>query len=272
MSSSDDVLSPHVPFTEFFPNVVIYAVTWSILFLAFHHLLLHLPAYLSLTSHLPPWYIAIPQAKQRHYLARLLFSTHHFLVAYYALCALLFSSPAFLLQCMYHEVACDLFDVAVIAFSDRGFTGLNWQGLLLHHLLSILAILVTFTLRTPLSVLAQLALLLDGTGATDYLFSTVLAHTPLIQQPLVLGSALAVTLLFFVTRLFYFPVLALRFIASAFETHWTSGVVCAGLMAGVMFFNVGMIRTRTKQYRALWNGAGEERKRDRDEEDRSVAV
>ena len=252
MDGAGDALTPYAPFSEFFPNVVIYTLSWSFFFLLFQHLLLHLPSYISLTPHLPPWYLSIPPPKLRHYHARLLFSVHHLVVTAYALHALLTPSVPSMLQAMYHEVACDLFDVAVIACTERGFTGLNYLGLLLHHLLSILAILTTFTLHTPLSVTAQLAILLDGTGATDYLLSTVLAHTPLIHHPALLATALLFTLLFFLGRLLYFPILAVRFALSAFATHWLSGVVCAGLMAGTAFFNIGMIRTRTAQYRALW--------------------
>ena len=253
MASADEQqLTPHATFSEFFPNVVVYTLSWSFFFLLFQHLLVHLPSYLYLTPLLPSWYLSIPPAKLRHYHARLLFSAHHLLVSLYALHALLTPSLPSMLTAMYTELACDLFDVAVIACTERGFTGLNYLGLLLHHLLSILAILTTFTLHTPLTVTAQLAILLDGTGATDYLFSTTLAHTPLIQHPAVLATALLTTLLFFLSRLFYFPLLAVRFVLSAFATHWLSGVVCAALMAGTAFFNLGMIRTRTAQYRALW--------------------
>ena len=254
-SSSAAAVTPHESVAVFLPTTLVYTAVWSCLFLLYQRLIV--PQLLHLSPATSAWYSSLTASKQRHYVGRLLFTVHHLIVAYYAIVALTASSDSSAVSsmraAMYHEVACDMFDVAVIAFTERGFTGLHWQGLLLHHLLSILAILTTFTLHTPLSTTAQLALLLDGTGATDYLFNTLLFHTPLIERPVVLLAASFCTLLFFATRLLYFPWLAWLFIYSGWHDGglWTAAV-CAAIMALTCFFNVGMVRTRWRQHRGMW--------------------
>ena len=275
-------ITPHESLSIVAPTTLVYTAIWSILFLLYQRILLpRIFLFLPSTS---TWYSSLPANKQRHYNGRLLFSLHHSLVAYYAIAALTATTAPTALysmrSAMYHEVACDLFDVAVIAFTESGFTGLHWQGLLLHHILSILAILITFTLHTPLATTAQLALLLDGTGATDYLFNTLLPHTPAIQyRPLLLLASLT-TAVFFIVRLLWFPWLAWLIIRSGLADGglWT-GVVCAGVMGMTLFFNVGMIGTRWRQHSAMWRqqsrGSGKATLRQSDEremEDRAAIV
>ena len=261
MSEPASLSSPFPPsvrddLSRVLPMVAAFTLLWTALFLSFQRVII--PFLLRLwPAPLPAWWSALTPQKRDYYVGRVLFAFHHLLVAYYALLSLLPSSSAadgvwWMRLSMYHEIACDVFDVVVIALTDRGFTGLNWQGLLLHHLLSILCILVAFTIPTQTAVIAQLAVLLDGTGATDYLFSTVLAHTPLLTLPAVLLTASAATALFFLSRLLYFPYLALLFVLGAWQQRAVTGVVCLLLMLLTCFFNVGMIRTRWKQYRRLW--------------------
>ena len=248
-------LTAHESLFIFLPTTLVYTAVWSSLFLLYQRVVL--PELFRLSSSTSGWYSSLPAIKQRNYLGRLLFSIHHSLVACYAIAALTAdsgpSAVSYMRAAMYHEVACDMFDVAVIAFTERGFTGLHWQGLLLHHLLSILAILTTFTLHTPLATTAQLALLLDATGATDYFFNTLLTHTPLIQHHSVLLLSSLCTIVFFATRLLYFPWLAWLFICSGWRDGglWT-GVVCGVIMVLTCFFNVGMVKTRWRQHSSMW--------------------
>ena len=254
-SDSAAALTPHESITVFLPTSLLYTAVWSCFFLLYQRLVL--PQLFRLSSSTSNWYSSLPAAKQRNYLGRLLFSIHHVLVSYHAIAALTADSgPSAVYHmrtAMYHEVACDMFDVGVIAFTEKGFTGLHWQGLLLHHLLSVLAILTTFTLHTPLATTAQLALLLDGTGAADYFFNTLIFHTPLIEQPAVLLTATFCTVIFFASRLLYFPYLAVLFTYSGWSDGglWT-GAVCAVIMALTCFFNVGMVKTRWRQHSSMW--------------------
>ena len=253
--ASSSTLTPHESVSVFLPAALVHTAVWSCLFLLYQRLVLPELARASPTT--SAWFSSLPTLKQRNYLGRLLFSIHHLFVACYAVAALTAAdgntAVLYMRAAMYHEVACDIFDVAVIAFTDKGFTGLHWQGLLLHHLLSILAILTTFTLYTPLATTAQLALLLDGTGAADYFFNTLLAHTPAIEHHAVLLTASACTIVFFASRLLYFPYLAALFTYSGWHDGglWT-GAVCAAIMALTCFFNVGMIKTRWQQHSAMW--------------------
>jgi len=252
------VLTPHETITVFLPTSLVYTAVWACLFLLYQRAIL--PLVFRSFSTTSVWYTSLPISKQRHYLGRLLFSIHHFLVAYHAIIALTTATtnPTTALhnmrRAMYHEVACDIFDVAVIALTEKGFTGLHWQGLLLHHILSILAILTTFTLHTPLATTAHLALLLDGTGATDYLFNTLLLpHTPLAHSTPTLLAGTLTTTLFFTLRLLWFPWLAVHFAYSGWvDGGWWTGLVCGVLMALTYFFNVGMMKTRWRQYRVMW--------------------
>ena len=268
-------LTAHERLDTFLPTSLLYTAVWSSLFLLYQQAVL--PRLVHFHPAVSVWYSSLPASKQRYYLGRFLFSVHHLLVACYAAAALTADSAtsavSHMRSAMYHEVACDMFDVAVIAFTEKGFTGLHWQGLLLHHLLSILAILTTFTLHTPLATTAQLALLLDGTGAADYFFNTLLFHTPLIEQRAVLLAATSCTAFFFATRLLYFPWLAWLFVYSGWRDGglWTV-VVCAAIMALTCFFNAGMVKTRWRQHSTMWQQTSRRSKQDREMDDKGTLI
>src|SRR5438477_607499 len=75
----------------------------------------------------------------------------------------------------------------------------------------------------PLSLCAQLAILLDGTGSTDYFFSTILNKTPFMTIPIIYFIAVFFTLIFFLTRLIYFPLLGYELILEGFDANLYTG-------------------------------------------------
>ncbi len=57
----------------------------------------------------------------------------------------------------------DLFDILSIIY-NRGLTGLNWQGMLLHHIVSVIMLGGAVLWGVDPNIAAQAGILLDGTG------------------------------------------------------------------------------------------------------------
>jgi hypothetical protein len=191
-------------------------------------------------------------SNQQYLIGRFLIGVHHTFVTGLALGAMWHDDATLMQATMLSELAIDVFDVIVIASTARGFTGLNWAGILLHHLLSILAISIALTQPLSIQLLARIAIVLDGTGAADYWTNTIALHSPLIQCWSVFKACAAVTVMFFVVRLVYFPWLGLCFVRDAFAHGISQGIVCLGIILLTCFFNVGMIKTRLRQYKRVY--------------------
>ena len=63
-------------------------------------------------------------------------------------------------------VGADLFDIASIVY-NRGLTGLNWQGMLLHHIVSVVMLAGALIWGMDPYIAAQSGILLDGTGKEE---------------------------------------------------------------------------------------------------------
>jgi len=259
-------VTSHQPLSIILPQLIIYTVTWSTLFITYQRYILPFLTSVAITandtststtsgswsSSTIKWFDELIPSQKNLMFGRFLFSLHHLIVAIFGLFALIFDSPALIYSCMYHEISCDIFDVIQI-FHSKGFTGLNWQGILLHHLLSIFAILTSLTLTLPVKLLAQLAILLDFTGSSDYFLSTILLHSPLIEKPGIFFLSCGFTGLFFISRLFYFPFLGYYFIIELNSFGFSSGLMGSLVIFLTCFFNVGMIKTRYRQYSKVFH-------------------
>ena len=190
------------------------------------------------------WYQSISRGTKSELCGRIVISIHHAFVATIGLVALVTDSKPLVHLAMYHEVACDITDIILITLGN-GLTGLNWQGLMLHHSLSVCALVGAFVFGMNTRIAAIMAVILDGTGSTDYMFSTVIAKTPLMHDALVANIAVAQSVIFFLLRLIAFPIAGAVMAIDAYNNHSViMAIITVIVVCGSMYFNLGMIRPR----------------------------
>src|SRR6202021_2392750 len=102
----------------YFPRIIGFTVLWSIVFISYQRLLPYIINKTIRTTGINStsfnWFTSLTQIQQQHLIGRLLFSVHHMIVAYYGYISYIHLDRLAMHMAMYHEIACDIFDVIMI--------------------------------------------------------------------------------------------------------------------------------------------------------------